>query len=321
MVSRRAALAGTAALTACTTAVYTMGRPVDVHPPAASVNFELPHGACDSHVHVIGDPNSFPMSPERVSTPPAATADQLLQMQQFLGLSRVVIVTPAIYTDNAATIAAVKQLGRHRARGVGWLPETKSSEILRSMREAGIVGFRVLLYEGGHFDVATAAQHLKAKFDLAERWGWHLDIVAPPDIVAALQAQLELAPVPLVLDTFGWVAGGVTQQGFHAVLSLVRSGRSYVKLSEPYRLSNKGPDYPDLLPLVQAFVAANPDRVLWGSGWPYVSGASPGRNKTDLAPDLPIDAGHLLNVFAEWVPDAEIRHRFLVENPARLYGF
>ena len=31
--------------------------------------------------------------------------------------------------------------------------------------------------------------------------------------------------------------------------------------------------------------------------------------------------GHLLDLFYEWTPDAATRHRILVDNPARLYGF
>jgi 2-pyrone-4,6-dicarboxylate lactonase len=33
------------------------------------------------------------------------------------------------------------------------------------------------------------------------------------------------------------------------------------------------------------------------------------------------DGGHLLDSFQEWTPDAGVRHRILVTNPARLYGF
>jgi len=51
--------------------------------------------------------------------------------------------------------------------------------------------------------------------------------------------------------------------------------------------------------------------VLWGSDWPHV--IMRGR-------PVPND-GDLFNLFAAWVPDAEMRRRILVDNPARLYGF
>ena len=33
------------------------------------------------------------------------------------------------------------------------------------------------------------------------------------------------------------------------------------------------------------------------------------------------NAGHLLDLFNEWTPDAGVRRKILADNPARLYGF
>ena len=284
------------------------------------VAFDVPRGACDAHVHVIGEPANYPMSRERDYSPPPATVDELAETLTSLTFDRVVIVTPTIYgNDNSATIDAIRRLGRTRARGVALISESTSSEALDSMKEAGIAGIRLFLGGARVFNPAAAAKRLQIWINLAKDRGWHLQISAPPDVIAALAAQLAVSPVPLVLDYFGWVAGGVGQPGFDTLLSLVKSGRAYIKLAEPYRLSKKRPDYDDLVPVVQAFLATNPDRLLWGSGWPHVDSSSGSR--LTAVPNLPDDAGHLLNLFARWVPDAELRRKILVENPARLYGF
>jgi predicted TIM-barrel fold metal-dependent hydrolase len=289
--------------------------------PKTTVAFEIPPKACDCHVHVVGDPAEFPMSRDRDYTPPPATADELRQALKLLNFERVIIVTPTIYgADNSVTLAAIKQLGRERARGVALLGDGTPSETLSAMKEAGIAGIRVFLSGAATFNATAAAKRLQTSIDLAKERGWHLQISTPPDVVAALIPQLAASPVPLVLDFFGWAAGGVGQPGFDAVLSLVKSGRAYVKMAEPYRLSKKAPDYEDLLPVVRAFVAANPDRLLWGSGWPHVDSAS-SSGRVNTAPNLRVDSKHLLNLFARWVPDAEIRHKILVDNPARLYAF
>jgi predicted TIM-barrel fold metal-dependent hydrolase len=34
-----------------------------------------------------------------------------------------------------------------------------------------------------------------------------------------------------------------------------------------------------------------------------------------------MDTGSLLNLLADWVPEAALRTRILCDNPARLYGF
>ena len=94
-----------------------------------------------------------------------------------------------------------------------------------------------------------------------------------------------------------------------------------MKLSAAYRISTLGPDYADVTPLAKALIAANPQRVLWGSDWPHPDAAPrAGRHATDLRPPLPVDDGRVLNQLAVWAPVA-LRHAILVENPSALYGF
>jgi predicted TIM-barrel fold metal-dependent hydrolase len=319
ILTRRRALIGLGALASGALPILKP-RNADALVPQIPVDFQVPRSACDCHVHVVGDPDKFPMSPRRDYTPPPAAVSQLRHMLRILGLDRVVIVTPTIYDDNAATLDAIRQLGQDRARGIALINEGTSFFALESLARSGIVGIRLLFFGGQNFKQEKAVRHLQAFINLAQPRKWHLDIEAPPEVIAALAEPLAASPVPIVLDYFGWLAAGVQQQGYDAVASLVRSGRGYVKLSEPYRLSRKGPDYPDLAQVARALVAVNPDRILWGSGWPHVDSGSDNASVT-LTPNLPVDSGHLLNLLAEWVPDAAIRHKILVDNPAELYRF
>ena len=68
--------------------------------------------------------------------------------------------------------------------------------------------------------------------------------------------------------------------------------------------------YPDTAVFARALVEAAPERLLWGSDWPHVM----------IRTAMPND-GALFDVFAGWVPDAGLRKRILVDNPARLYDF
>jgi predicted TIM-barrel fold metal-dependent hydrolase len=315
-MTRRQVIAGLA--TAAPLAGQSFAMPQQTRLPF----IDLPEGACDAHVHVIGEPDLFPMAADRDYTPAPATATSLAEMMQKRHLSRTVIVSPEVYDDNSdVTIDAIRRLGPARARGVAWLPRDRSVAGLKALKAAGIVGFRVLLDTSGKTKEEAWRAQFQAHLDIAVRWDWHLDISTSPDVVAACLPTLASSRVPLVFDYFGWIAGGVDQPGAEAVLSLVRSGVAYVKLSEPYRLSHNAPDYPELKPVVEALIAANPDRILWGSGWPFVSGPVPGRPLTKITPNLPIDTGALLSLFATWVPDDSMRRRILVDNPARLYGF
>jgi predicted TIM-barrel fold metal-dependent hydrolase len=105
-------------------------------------------------------------------------------------------------------------------------------------------------------------------------------------------------------------------------VSLVRSGKAYVKISGAYRSSSQRPDYADVAPLAKALIAANPQRILWGSDWPHPDSARvAGRKTTDIAPLIQIDDGRLLNQLPIWAADAALRKTILVDNPARLYGY
>jgi predicted TIM-barrel fold metal-dependent hydrolase len=289
------------------------------------VNFDVPAGAADCHVHVFPDPQKFPFWSGRTYTPPVATADELLALQKALHMERVVIVTPSVYgTDNAATLDGMRQLGPHRARGIAVIDDKTGAADLDAMQKAGIRGIRINLEQAGVFDPAVARQKLEAAVGQIRGRPWHLQMYARLAVIAALKDQLGALSVPVVFDHFAGAqaARGPQQPGFSDVLDLVKSGKAYVKVSAAYRASDKAPDYPEVAALARALVAANPDRLVWGTDWPHPdSNKVEGRKATDLAPAQPIDDGRVLNLLAEWVPDAATRHKILVDNPQRLYGF
>ncbi|MFZ0209256.1 MAG: amidohydrolase family protein [Roseiarcus sp.] len=289
------------------------------------VSFAVPEGAADCHVHVIADPAKFPFWPGRVYTPPVATADDLLALQHALHMDHVVIVTPSVYgTDNSATLDGLRRLGTQRARGIAVIDDKTSPVDLNAMAKAGVCGIRINLETAGIFDPAASAKKLEAAVAQLRDRPWHLQMYTRPAVIAVLEKQLESLPAPVVFDHFAGAeaALGSQQPGFDAVLRLVGNGKAYVKISGAYRASHAAPDYPDVAPLARALIAANPERLVWGSDWPHPDSSKvAGRKPTDIAPALPIDDGRVLNLLAEWAPDAATRKAILVDNPKRLYGF
>jgi predicted TIM-barrel fold metal-dependent hydrolase len=289
------------------------------------VAFAPPQGACDCHVHVFPDPERFPFWSGRAYTPPVATADDLLDLQKAMGFDRVVIVQPSVYgTDNAATLDGLRQLGPQRARGVAVIGADTPDGALDAMQQAGIRGIRVNLETGGVTDPAAAGRILDDAVARLQGRPWHLQVYARLPVVAALQERLSTLPVPVVFDHFAGALAdrGVEQPGFDTVLGLVRAGRAYVKISGAYRASNAAPNFPAVAPLARALVAANPERIVWGSDWPHPdSVAVTGRKATDIAQPMPVDDGAVLNLLTSWVPEQTVRRMILVDNPARLYGF
>jgi len=325
MLSRRECLvlAGSAATLGLGSAA---ARAAEAPTVRTKADFDVPAGACDCHVHVFPDPARFPFWSGRVYTPPVATPDDLLALQNALHMDRVVIVTPSVYgTDNAATLYGIKALGPQRARGVAVIGPSTTPAELDAMDQAGIRGIRVNLETGGVTDPAIAAKSLDAAVGrIRDRPTWHMQVYARLSIVAALKARLADVPMPIVFDHFAGAQAslGVEQPGFDAVLDLVHGGKAYVKISGAYRASTRAPDYPDTAPLAKALVAANPDRIVWGSDWPHPdSVVVPERKPTDIAPPMVVDDGRVLDLLAEWIPDAAVRRKVLVDNPARLYRF
>jgi predicted TIM-barrel fold metal-dependent hydrolase len=284
-------------------------------------NFELPPGATDCHVHVIGDPRRYAMVPTRAYTPPQASVDALLALQSALHLERAVVVQPSFYgTDNRCTLDALQALGA-RARGVAVIGENATDEELDALRQAGIRGLRVNLESTGRTDPSTALDLLWAAAARASVRGWHVQCYTRLSVVAAIKDEIGALPVPVVLDHFAGARTEDGEPGWSALLALLHSGNVYVKLSAPYRVS-KQPGYADVAPLARALVETRADRMLWASDWPHTSSARPpGSPIETVSPFTPIDDGAVLNLFASWVPDPAIRRQILVDNPARLYGF
>lgn len=287
------------------------------------VTLDVPRGACDCHVHVFPDPARFPFFSGRAYTPPVATAAELLQLQHDLHMDRVVIVQPSVYgTDNRATLDGIRELGQQRARGVAVIDASTTPAQMEELHQAGIRGVRVNLETAGVTDPAASAQKLKSAVEQVAPRGWHVQTYTRLAIIEALKDQLAQMPVPLVIDHFGGARAelGPDQPGFATLVGLVKSGKAYVKISGAYRSSSKGPDFADVAPLARALIAANPDRIVWGSDWPHPN-TSLRRSATEISEPEPVDDGLLLNQLATWAPDAAVRRRILVDNPARLYGF
>jgi len=290
--------------------------------PSTPVNFDVPEGACDCHVHTF-DPQHFPYSPSRPYTPEPVSVNELQSLHKALHMSRVIVVQTTVYgTDNSGALDAMKKLGP-RARGVAVIDEKTSESALDDMERAGIRGIRLNLETAGETDPAAGRLRFLAAVERIKNRKWHIQIYARLTVIEGIKDLVAAAPMPVVFDHFGGMqaALGAGQPGFASLMTLIRTGKAYVKISAPYRSSTNTPDYPDVAPLARALVASNPQRILWGSDWPHPGIPVPGRSNSEITPFFQIDDGQVLNFLPKWVPDAAVRKTILVENPSRLYGF
>jgi predicted TIM-barrel fold metal-dependent hydrolase len=268
---------------------------------------QAPALSCDCHFHIFGPFDRFPMDAGRSYTSPPALVPDYLAMAETVGLQRMVVVQASIYgTDNAVTLDAVAQFGLHRARGVAVIDDSFDDAALRRMHEQGIRGVRFNMVSGN----GTPDDQLEALARRVAPLGWHIQIYADGPKLLAIGGLLARMPVEVVIDHCGGVKAGlgVQHEQFQALLRLLDSGRAWIKTCH-YRASSTGAPFADVEANVKALVAAAPDRCVWGTDWPHP--------QMDPAPE----AGLLLDRFFAWVPDAAVRQKVLVDNPARLYGF
>jgi predicted TIM-barrel fold metal-dependent hydrolase len=288
------------------------------------VNFDVPAGACDCHTHIHADPAKFPFFSGRVYTPELASPEEMSALHKALHIERVVIVTPSVYgTDNSATLFGMKARGP-AARGVAVIDEKTPDSDLDAMNQAGVRGIRLNLATGGTSDPNVGRARLQAGIERVKARGWHVQMFTSLAMISAIKEIVAASPVPLVFDHFGGAqaALGPEQPGFADLVQLVQSGKAYVKISGAYRASKLGLDYPDAAPLARGLITANSDRIVWGTDWPHPDSVTPpGKKPTDVTPLFQIDDGRLLNQLPVWAPDAAVRKKNLVDNPARLYGF
>ncbi len=292
--------------------------------PSTAVNFDVPAGACDCHTHIHADPEKFPFFVGRVYTPELASPEEMTALHKALHIERVVIVTPSVYgPDNSATLFGMKARGL-TARAVAVIDDKTPESDLDAMQQAGFRGIRLNLATGGVNDPNIGRPRFQAAVERVKARGWHVQLFTSLSMIAAIKDLVAASPVPVVFDHFGGAQAelGLDQPGFADLLELVKFGKAYVKISGAYRASKLGPDYADAAPLARALIAANAERIVWGTDWPHPDSVTPpGHKITDVTPLFQIDDGRLLNQLPVWTPDETVRKTILVDNPARLYGF
>jgi 2-pyrone-4,6-dicarboxylate lactonase len=284
--------------------------PPDPNPRKPRV--QMPRNACDTHAHICGPIERFAYGEQRVYTPPDTLLPAYRQMLATLGVERAVLVQPSVYgSDNTVMLAAMAELGAH-ARGVAVVDDEVTDAELDRLDEAGVRGVRINVVDVAEAKGVIAMAPLVALANRVRSRGWHVEFLMHADAFPQLDRTFADFPIDIVLGHLGYMKTdkGLDDAGFQSLLRLMKSGKAWVKLTGPYRISTQPLPHADTVAFARALLEAAPERVLWGSDWPHVmvKGAMP--NDGDLA-----------DLLLEWIPDAGMREQVLVANPAKLYGF
>jgi predicted TIM-barrel fold metal-dependent hydrolase len=275
-------------------------------------------------MHVLGPFDRYPLAAERAYNVPEALLEAHERMKRRTGLQRTVLVQASGHGfDNRATLAALAEL-RERGRAVVVVPPEADPGELRRLHELGVRGVRLNLVTLASRHGSDRAQAVRDYARLLAPLGWHLQIFADAPTIQSLETTLRRCGVTVVIDHMGLpdASAGLAQPGFQALLRLVREEHVWAKLAGADRITRRSGRLRDALPFMRALADAAPERLVWGSDWPHI-GFHAGQQVRggEVLPFRDVDAGELLAVLEEALPDSARRNAVLAANPDRLYFY
>lgn len=223
--------------------------------------------AIDTHAHVFH--SGLKLAPGRRYAPDYdAPLSLYLDQLEHNGMTNGVLVQPSFLgTDNSYMVECLKQTSG-RLRGIAVVDPTVSTDELRELDGAGVVGIRLNLVGRPLPDLA--ASEWKGLLANVKAMGWQVEIQRNASDLAALAPQLLDHGVTVVLDHYALPDPklGVADPGFQSVLKLGATKNVWVKISAPYRNGAAGESFAkEAYPMLRN--AYGLDRLLWGSDWPH----------------------------------------------------
>lgn len=275
--------------------------------PANKPKLKAPPGSVDTHMHMYGPVDKYPLAPTRTNDPPMAMVEDYRKMLDWIGVERAIVVQPSHYAkDNSCTMDAVKELGIDKARAVVVVDDKATDAELARLTREGARGVRFHMLPGG----VLPWELLPVMAPRVNEHGWNVQVQCNGHLLPEKEAMLKAVPGPVVIDHVGRFMDPVPvdHAAFKTLLRLLDTGKVWVKCSAPYESSKTGgPAFADVTPLAQAIIKHAPERMLWASNWPH-PGRDPGFN----------DAA-MLDLLLSWAPDDKTRKLMLVDNPTKLY--
>ncbi|HSQ12466.1 MAG TPA: amidohydrolase family protein [Candidatus Deferrimicrobium sp.] len=272
----------------------------------------VPPGACDTHLHVYGPSEIYPLAAERNYTPdPRSTLDDYLKVHRALGLERAIIVTgSANGTNNQVTLDALARMGE-KFKGLALLDAAITEVELLRLKDGGFTGFRVKANGKG----GSSFEETKQLIARVRGFDWHVEFMSQSlaEVIGAMPFLSSLQ-LPYVFDHVAHAEPRQNEQDheFKELLTILKNEeQAWISLYSFYQSSESGPPlYADMVDVVRAIIEARPDRVVWGSNWPHSGIAVPTPNDGDL-----------LDFLLAAAPEENTRKLILADNPAKLYGW
>ena len=276
----------------------------------------------DCHVHCF-DPAKFPLKQTRSYTPYPATLDTLVNNVK----SRNLIITQATIEDGVAGIQEVLQRAQacpelRIVRGTVMASHLQNTDIheTRKLHEVGVRGVRIHGAHGGAgSDLAWITGQLKlAAMSIGvKQYGWYISAQLPLQTWASLgPCILELKDVTVIVDhNASAQPSDLGHPAFTEFLQLLGTQNMVIKIGALHRRSIRNIEA--MRPIVEAFIATAPDRIVFGSDWPHVDASRGGQTPTSHLQG--VDTAEELRRMRSWMSE-EQWNRIMQSNAERIFA-
>lgn len=220
----------------------------------------------DCHAHIFH--KGMALAPDAWAHPEheAPLADYLACLNDA-GIDRAVLAAASVFGTNNDYALEASSANPGLLTTVIVDPRTDKAA-LRDMAARGAVGIRLQWRSTPQLPDLRSAEY-RALFTNIADLGWHVQLhdngPRLPDVIE----EIEQYGMALVVDHYGRpsVDDGASCRGFQAALAAVQRGRTWIKLSAGFRIGPESlvAELADIL-----LREAGPERLLWGSDWPFV---------------------------------------------------
>ncbi|KAF2774102.1 amidohydrolase 2 [Teratosphaeria nubilosa] len=270
-------------------------------------------------MHIV-DPTRFPLSQTAQYQPSPHTLSQArTSLTHQLGIDKLVIVQPSIYgADNSCTLDALRRLGPEKARAVVQFdPDVISKEELTEWYEIGVRGVRLNFKSIGREvkEEELRNEVLKHVHAAAHLPSWVIGLYIPMSSIPLLEPLVPLLPpsMKICIDHFGSPNPSSLSlppheiPGFSSLLRLLQGGKTWVKLSAGYRLS-EDPRDKGLEGVCKALVRERADRCVFATDWPHTRFEG-------------VEIGGFVEAVIDWAEEEGVGFKTVgVENAEILFG-
>ncbi len=220
----------------------------------------------DCHAHIFH--HGMELAPDAWSRPEyEAPLEDYLACLAAGGIDRAVLAAASVFgTNNSYALDACAAHPNLRTTVI--VDPAIKRPALQEMAASGAIGIRLQWRSTKELPDLRSAEY-RALLTYVADLGWHVQLHDNGRRLPCTIAELQDYGMPIVIDHFGRpsVEEGDSCEGFQAALAAVQRGNTWIKMSAGFRI---GPES-----LVQELAGillqeAGPERLLWGSDWPFV---------------------------------------------------